>query len=279
MEKYEGWVYLLKSGPNFKIGRSKAFDKRVKALSTLPPFDIELIHVIHCDCMIEAERKLHLKFQDKRKYGEWFILDANDVDYICSKTDFYKGEFSKDAHSGIEIYCCGAEKFKEGGSLDDNPFSPGTFAFKSFEDGYHDAVVGSLYYNTRPTPNGAMDLVKSKESKKALVNSYFFPEVCDYILNKGIPKRMALFCTLHLVNIYRLTGSDGICHETMSCIAECSYCDVKGLYGQLRTMIESGLIFDRDMGKKGGLHRITISQELYGLIDKLFSPLKELGIR
>ena len=74
-----GHVYLLQCGPFYKIGKAVDVNKRVKDLRTQPPFDIELLHVIHTLDMRKRERQLHQRFADKRVKGEWFKLDTADV--------------------------------------------------------------------------------------------------------------------------------------------------------------------------------------------------------
>jgi hypothetical protein len=81
-KKLSGFVYLLQSGPYYKIGVSTQVDERIKQLSTQPPFDIELLHTIQTDDMYGLEKKLHADYDSKRKNGEWFELDQADVEYI-----------------------------------------------------------------------------------------------------------------------------------------------------------------------------------------------------
>ena len=81
-ETRAGWVYILQAGPYFKIGYSKNVDKRIERLATLPPFDMELIHTIRTDNMDTLEKYLHERFDDKRKNGEWFELDEEDIAWL-----------------------------------------------------------------------------------------------------------------------------------------------------------------------------------------------------
>ena len=77
-----GYVYLLQAGPYYKIGVSADPDKRLEQLSTIPPFDIELLHTIETPDMYALEFALHERFADKRKNGERFELCPADVEYI-----------------------------------------------------------------------------------------------------------------------------------------------------------------------------------------------------
>lgn len=77
-----GYVYLLKAGPYYKIGKTQNVDERIKQLATLPPFDLELVHVIPSPQPHKLESVLHKRFDDLRVNGEWFLLGTEDVEYI-----------------------------------------------------------------------------------------------------------------------------------------------------------------------------------------------------
>jgi hypothetical protein len=77
-----GFVYVLQSGPYYKIGLSRQVDSRIKQLACLPPFDLELICTIAAADMYQLERELQARFETKWRHGEWFELDPADVDYI-----------------------------------------------------------------------------------------------------------------------------------------------------------------------------------------------------
>jgi Meiotically up-regulated gene 113 len=77
-----GFVYLLKSGRFYKIGRSNSAGRRERELALQLPEKAASIHVISTDDPIGIEAYWHKRFEAKRKNGEWFELDAADVRVI-----------------------------------------------------------------------------------------------------------------------------------------------------------------------------------------------------
>ena len=78
-ETVYGFVYLMKSGRYFKIGRSNCAERREFELRILLPEKLKLIHKIKSDDPVGIERYWHDRFKDKRKRGEWFDLSAAEV--------------------------------------------------------------------------------------------------------------------------------------------------------------------------------------------------------
>ena len=74
-----GFVYLLRSGRKYKLGRSNAVGRRLRELSIQLPQKPDTIHVIETDDPEGIEAYWHGRFKDKREGGEWFALSPDDV--------------------------------------------------------------------------------------------------------------------------------------------------------------------------------------------------------
>lgn len=77
-EEY-GFVYLMKSGKHYKIGRSNSADRRHYELKIQLPEKVHLVHKIKTDDPPGIEAYWHKRFEQNRKNGEWFELSSADV--------------------------------------------------------------------------------------------------------------------------------------------------------------------------------------------------------
>ncbi len=74
-----GYVYLMKSGKYYKVGKTNSLDRRQYEIGLQLPEGIEPIHSIETDDPSGIEAYWHNRFKDKRLNGEWFDLSNADV--------------------------------------------------------------------------------------------------------------------------------------------------------------------------------------------------------
>ena len=75
----DGFVYLIKSGRHFKIGKANSVEARHRQLKVQLPQAAEVVHRIKTDDPYGIESYWHRRFADKRLNGEWFALSADEV--------------------------------------------------------------------------------------------------------------------------------------------------------------------------------------------------------
>jgi hypothetical protein len=74
-----GFVYLMKSGPHYKIGRTNSLARREWELRIKIPVPPRTIHYVETDDPVGVEAYWHRRFDAKRGEGEWFNLAPEDV--------------------------------------------------------------------------------------------------------------------------------------------------------------------------------------------------------
>jgi Meiotically up-regulated gene 113 len=74
-----GFVYLMKSGRYFKIGRTNHAGGRERDISIQLHDKISTVHSIRTDDPVGIEKYWHSRFESKRKNGEWFDLTDADI--------------------------------------------------------------------------------------------------------------------------------------------------------------------------------------------------------
>jgi Meiotically up-regulated gene 113 len=74
-----GFVYMMKSGKFYKIGKTNSIDRRQYEIGLQLAEGLTPIHSIETDDPSGIEAYWHNRFKDKRMNGEWFNLDASDV--------------------------------------------------------------------------------------------------------------------------------------------------------------------------------------------------------
>jgi len=78
-EEQISFVYLIKSGRFYKVGKSNAAGRREREIALQLPEKATTVHVIRTDDPSGIEDYWHKRFASKRKNGEWFELSAADV--------------------------------------------------------------------------------------------------------------------------------------------------------------------------------------------------------
>lgn len=78
----DGYIYVLRSGKFFKIGKTVDPHGRFMQISPVMPEKVELVFLFYSPTMNTAEATLHDRFNAKRVNGEWFVLDRDDIEFL-----------------------------------------------------------------------------------------------------------------------------------------------------------------------------------------------------
>ena len=77
--RVKDFVYLLRSGKYYKLGRTNAAGRRLRELAIQLPQKPNTVHVIETDDPEGIEQYWHARFAERRQGGEWFALTPDDV--------------------------------------------------------------------------------------------------------------------------------------------------------------------------------------------------------
>lgn len=67
-----GYVYLMKSGKYYKLGKTNSVGRREYELGVKLPEEVKTVHFIKTDDPDGIEAYWHKRFEQKRKKGKWF---------------------------------------------------------------------------------------------------------------------------------------------------------------------------------------------------------------
>ena len=75
----DGFVYMLKLGKHYKIGKTFAVPRRHRQINLELPEKTDVVHTIRTDDPDGIEAYWHKRFGSKQTNGEWFALDSQDI--------------------------------------------------------------------------------------------------------------------------------------------------------------------------------------------------------
>jgi hypothetical protein len=96
-------IYFLKANEKVKIGYADDPSKRIPAIQTSSPYELEVLLII--DGNYNKEHELHKKFQNYRTSGEWFEYEETLKTFIKENFEFdrkYEFGFSIEDFAGNE---------------------------------------------------------------------------------------------------------------------------------------------------------------------------------
>lgn len=106
-----GFVYILKAGPFYKIGKTKQPNNRIKSIATQMPFEIVPIAIIPTLNDKSLEKMLHTAFRLSRANGEWFTLSSDDLQSILYfPSGFYGPDEAELVIRGLHKRCMSSMK-------------------------------------------------------------------------------------------------------------------------------------------------------------------------
>lgn len=79
VERLDGFVYLIKSGRFFKLGRTNSLGRRHREIAIQMPEACDTVHAIRTDDSVGIEAYWHKRLDMYRRNGEWFDLPPSEV--------------------------------------------------------------------------------------------------------------------------------------------------------------------------------------------------------
>ena len=87
----DGYVYMIKLGKHYKIGKTFAVPRRHREIALELPEKPDVVHSIRPDDPTGIEAYWHARFESKRTNGEWFALAPDDVRAFKRRKSFHVG--------------------------------------------------------------------------------------------------------------------------------------------------------------------------------------------
>jgi hypothetical protein len=95
-----GFVYLIKSGIFYKIGKTRNLEKRSRWMAIHLPEPMVVVHSFPSNDHSRAEKELHDRFSELRSNGEWFKLSQLEVEEIITIKEMnFQGDHDAEAGS------------------------------------------------------------------------------------------------------------------------------------------------------------------------------------
>lgn len=86
------YIYVIKSGLYYKIGKTMNIKQRMKAIQYANPIKIELKIIQAISHCATRERDIHDRFDSKRVRGEWFRLTKKDIKDLQRLVSIFKAQ-------------------------------------------------------------------------------------------------------------------------------------------------------------------------------------------
>jgi hypothetical protein len=80
----KGFVYLIKCGELYKIGKTTNLERRIKEFAVGNPYPLILVTSRYSLDIDSLERSFHIYYRKKRIKGEWFELNAEEVLFFAN---------------------------------------------------------------------------------------------------------------------------------------------------------------------------------------------------